>query len=333
MIATEWAKQAVAQAAIMGITVAGLTAAFGAPGDDEEWDWYWNWKSPKFGNIRIGSSYIDMTFGLGQHLSYLVRMMTGKQIDRWEARDIRSGDLFSRYMRGKLSPVASVIGDYFTGKSIGGEEFGSAEWFKGHLTPLMVQDINETRTEGPVLSTALSLLMFFGANSQTYEARVKERKDIANELRAMKKQGQSPEKIKTTLDKHLAHAAALEAKNDLRTADPDAVAGLQKVIDSKASPELNEAIQKEQYDLILNASGRVSSDAPRLSDDKDFNGSDDKGRLTSRSLIPLMIPDVKTAIDLYHAAYRDKNNSIYDNNGKKKATVWAGEARIRSIYK
>ncbi|MEX5630924.1 hypothetical protein, partial [Pseudomonas marginalis] len=86
---------------------------------------------------------------------------------------------------------------------------------------------------------------------------------------------QSPEKIKTTLDKHLAHAAALEAKNDLRTADPDAVAGLQKVIDSKASPELNEAIQKEQYDLILNASGRVSGDPPRLSDDKEFSGSDD----------------------------------------------------------
>ena len=333
LVAMEMAKQAGAQALILGLVTAGMLAAFGAPGDDEEWDFYWNWKSPNFGKIRIGSSYVDMTAGLSQHVSYMIRMATGKQIDRWEARDIDSLALFGKYMRGKLSPVASVGVDYLAGKSMGQDEFGSADWFKNNLLPLIAQDVAETTSEGPVLGTALSVMMFFGAGSQTYDARVKERKDITNELRAMKKQGASPQKMQVALNKHLAHAAGLEAKDKLRTAEPDDVAGYQKVIDGIASPELEEAIQKERYDLLLNASGRVSSDAPRLSDDKDFNGSDDKGRLTSRSLIPLMIPDVKTAIDLYHAAYRDKNNSIYDNNGKKKATVWAGEARIRSIYK
>lgn len=333
MIAVEWAKQAAGQVAIMGIAVAALTAAFGAPGDDEEWDWYYHPKSPKFGNIRIGSSYVDLTFGLGQHLSYLVRMLTGQQIDRWETRDIRSGELFGKYMRGKLAPVASVAGDYLVGKSIGGEEFGSAEWFKSHVTPLMVQDIEEASTEGPILGTALSLLMFFGANSQTYDARVKERKDIANELRAMTKQGASPDKIKTTLDRHLAHAAGLEAKQDLRTAKPEDVAGLQKIIDGTASPELTAAIQKEKYDIILNASGRVSTDPKRLNEDKEFSGSDDNSRMTSRSLIKSIAPTEKEAIALYEAAYRAKNHSLYETNGEIKASVYAGRARIKSIYK
>ena len=174
--------------------------------------------------------------------------------------------------------------------------------------------------------------MFFGGSAQTYEARVKSRVDITNELRAMKKQGKSPEQIQETLNKHLAHMAGLEAKDHLRTANPEEAAALQTVIKGESSPELLAAIQKEKYDIILNASGRVSSDPKRIHDDKGFTGSDDASRRSARSLVKTMVPDVNEAIDLYEDAYRARNNSIYEKNGKMKAAVWAGRARIRSIY-
>jgi hypothetical protein len=104
------------------------------------------------------------------------------------------------------------------------------------------------------------------------------------------------------------------------------------VIKGESSPELLAAIQKEKYDIILNASGRVSSDPKRIHDDKGFTGSDDASRRSARSLVKTMIPDVNEAIDLYEDAYRARNNSIYEKNGKMKAAVWAGRARIRSIY-
>jgi hypothetical protein len=101
------------------------------------------------------------------------------------------------------------------------------------------------------------------------------------------------------------------------------------------SSELDDAIRKEQYDLILNASARVSTDKRRVTNNeaKVFSGNDDKSRLTSRSLIPFMIPNVDDAIDLYNEAYRAENGSIREKNGNIKPAVYAGRARIRALYK
>ena len=336
MIAVEWGKQAAAQAVIMGLAVAGMTAAFGPPGDDEEWDWYYDPRSPNFGKLRISRSYIDLTFGVGQHVSMLFRLLIGQQIDRWGGnKEIRRDAVFSRYMRGKLAPVAAVVGDHFVGKDMENNEFGSPEWWVGHVTPLMIQDVDESRTEGPVLATALSLMMFFGLGSQTYEERTREREDVTNELRTLKNQNAPPEKIQQVLREHLKHAATVEAKNKFRTATTEEKAHLQKVIDKVESSELDDAIRKEQYDLILNASARVSTDKRRVTNNeaKVFSGNDDKSRLTSRSLIPFMIPNVDDAIDLYNEAYRAENGSIREKNGNIKPAVYAGRARIRALYK
>jgi hypothetical protein len=333
MAAAEWAKQAAAQIAVMGVAVAGLTAAFGAGGDDEEWEYYVDPRSPNFGRIRIGNTRIDMTAGLGQHLSLMSRLATGTQVDRWETKDVDKADLVGKHLRGKLAPVPSAFWDYLEGQSIGGEKFGTKEWIRDHSLPLIFQEANTAiKEEGAFTGGLLSAWMFFGGTAQTYEARVKSRVDITNELRAMKKQGKSPEQIQATLNKHLAHMAGLEAKDHVRTANPEEAAALQTVIKGESSPELLAAIQKEKYDIILNASGRVSSDPKRIHDDKGFTGSDDASRRSARSLVKTMIPDVNEAIDLYEDAYRARNNSIYEKNGKMKAAVWAGRARIRSIY-
>lgn len=332
MAAVEWAKQAAAQLAIMTLAVAGLTAAFGKPGEDEEWDWYGNWKSPDFGRIRIGNSYIDMTAGLGQHLSLFARLFSGEQVDRWETKKVDALGVIGRHERGKLAPVPSAIVDYFAGESISKDKFGSKEWLLSHVAPLITQDVyKSTKEEGVPLGPVLAAMMFFGAGAQTREARLKERDDVANNLRALTKQGKQPAKIQQILNDHLEHAASEEARSDIRTAAPEDQAGLQKVIDGKKSPELDAAIQKEKYDIILNASGRVSTDPKRLSDEKEFTGSDDKSRKTARELVKTIAPTMEQAIDLYEAAYRAKNKSLYED-GKIKKSVHAGRARIKSIY-
>lgn len=342
MAAQEWAKQAAAQAAIMAIVIAGLTAAFGDPGEDEEWDWYGDPRSPDFGKIRLGSTPVDMTAGLGQHLSLFARLFSGKQVDRWETKDVDALGLIGRHERGKLAPVPSAIVDYFAKKSISGEEFGSRKWLLDHVTPLIAQDVQKsTEREGIPLGPVLAAMMFFGIGAQSRDARVKERADIANELRTMKKQNKPPEKIQETLNKHLEHSAAEEAKDKLRTADPEDQAGLQKVIDGEASPELTAAIEKEKFDIVLNASSRISTDQRRISNDekKEFTGSDDRGRIVARDLVQAMIPTEDEAIKLYDAAYKAQNKTLYEwkvINGERqrvvKSAVAAGRARIKSLY-
>ena len=341
MAAKEWTKQAAAQVAIMGIAVAALTAAFGDPGDDEEWDWYGDPRSPNFGRIRIGNSLIDMTAGLGQHLSLYSRLFSGTQVDRWETKDTQKLSLFGRHLRGKLAPIPSTFVDYLAGESMNRDKFNSMEWWFGKAAPLALQDAYKTIQEegfpaGPLLAT----WMVLGGGVQMYEGRTEARADVANELRSLKKQGKT-EKAQELLNKHLENAASEEAKEAIRTAEPEEQSSLQKVIDGTESPELTAAIEKEKFDIILKASQRISTDQIRRSNDEKlaFSGSDDKGRTTARSLVQVMVPTVEEAIRLYDAAYKAQNKTLFEwkvVNGQKqrvvKTSVSAGRARIRQLY-
>jgi hypothetical protein len=133
------------------------------------------------------------------------------------------------------------------------------------------------------------------------------------------------------LEAHLVNAVKSDSNSTGNTALAEQATSYKP--GTTVSPELTAAIQKEKYDIILNASGRVSTDPKRLNEDKEFSGSDDNSRMTSRSLIKSIAPTEKEAIALYEAAYRAKNHSLYETNGEIKASVYAGRARIKSIYK
>lgn len=338
-VAKEWGKQAMAQATFIGFVTGTLYAMLGAPGDDEEWDFYWNPQHKYFGHIRIGNRYTDLTAGLAQYLSSAVRIFGGTQINRFSTVETDKAQVGGSLLQGKLAPVPSIGSDYIFGPMTPGVEFGSAEWAAGKFTPLYGQEVYQAfdgakKPSEKALGGMWAMLAFFGQSSRSMEAKTKQRGDVANELRVMKKQGRD-DLIEETLSKHLKHTAKLEAKEAIRTAKPEEQAALQKAIDGVDSPELTEAIEKEQYDIILNASARVSTDKHRPSNDEklEFSGSEDKGRLATRMLVPMMVPDVDDAIKLYDAAYRARNNSLQEKNGQIKASVWAGRARIRQLYK
>ena len=339
LIAAEWGKQMAAQAGIMTLAIGGLMAAFGPPGEDEEWDWYPDWKSPTFGNIRIGSTYIDMTAGLGQHASLMGRIITGKQVDRWETKEIDAWRVLTNYGRGKLAPVPGIIADWVAGESIGQDPFGSTEWAMSKVAPLVAQDVIKTFNEESIpLSAVMTAMMFFGKGGQTREAKVKARKDIANELRAMRKQGKSNELIQSTskkmqkaLDDHLKHTAAIEAKAKLRTANPEDVSKLEAVIAGTTSPELTAAVEKEKFDITMSAAGMLSSEDGK----KDKAATGDGTILTARALLKEIATTQEEAIKLFEAAYRNKYGSLYEIRGGKlfpKKSVSAARRRIRSLY-
>lgn len=333
LAAMEWGKQASAQAIIMGVVAGGLAAAFGAPGDDEEWDFYVDPRSPNFGRIRVGRTLFDMTAGLGQHLSFFARIITGTQADRWETQEVDKWRLATRYGRGKLAPVPAAIGDYLAGSSLGGTEFGTLSWIGEKVSPLSVQDVRKTaESEGVPLATVASTLMFFGLGAQSYDERIKARKDTANEVRAMQKQGKPQSEIDAVMNEHLKHAASLEAKESLRTAKPEEKAALQKIVDGNASPELADAIQKERGDITLMASELLSTEDK--SRDKKSPDSD-PSIITARALLKAIAPTYEDANRLYTEGYRRRNGStteVVRGQFVTKRNVLAARRRLRALY-
>jgi hypothetical protein len=332
----EWGKQAAAQALIMGLAIAGLTAAFGDPGEDEEWDFYASPISPNFGKIRIQNTYIDMTAGLGQHMSYLSRLATGRQKDRWEENEIDRWRLAIKYGRGKLAPLPSAIADFFVGKNMGQEKFGGYEWIKSSVTPLVFQDFFDTaKADGYPMASVIGTMMFFGLGVQSYDERVRDRKDVANEVRAAVSQGQSPEAVRELLDKHFAYQAAIEAKDKLRgTDDPAEMAEYQRIIDAVEAerPDLvADAIEKEKGDLTLMAAQMLSSEDRKRKKSTDA----DKAIQSARDLLRQMAPTFSEANAIYNKAYIDRNKSLTEVVGGRfriKKSVLEARRRLRAMY-
>jgi N12 class adenine-specific DNA methylase len=332
----EWGKQAAAQALIMGLAIAGLTAAFGDPGEDEEWDFYASPISPNFGKIRIQNTYIDMTAGLGQHMSYLSRLATGRQKDRWEENEIDRWRLAIKYGRGKLAPLPSAIADFFVGKNMGQEKFGGYEWIKSSVTPLVFQDFFDTaKADGYPMASVIGTMMFFGLGVQSYDERVRDRKDVANEVRAAVSQGQSPEAVRELLDKHFAYQAAVEAKDKLRgTDDPAEMAEYQRIIDAVEAerPDLvADAIEKEKGDLTLMAAQMLSSEDRKRKKSTDA----DKAIQSARDLLRQMAPTFSEANAIYNKAYIRRNKSLTEVVGGRfriKKSVLEARRRLRAMY-
>ncbi len=331
LVAREWTGQMAAQVAIMTLVVSALKAAFGEPGDDEKWDWFGNPQSPNFGRLRIGSTYIDMTAGLGAHVSMLARMITGKQVNRWETEDVERWRTFINYGRSKLAPIPGIGADWMNDMSIGHDPFGSPEWFAGKVIPLSVQDTyNTIKGEGPAVGLGISAMMFFGFGAQTREARVNARKDLANEVRVMKKQGKSPEVIQKAIDDHLKNAAKLEARQQLRVADPEQKPALEKIIAGEDSGELEDAKTKERFDIVTRAAEMLSSESGGLR-----KSADDPGIKAARDILKAIAPTEAEAVELYNAAYRRSYGStmeVVDKRLRPKRNVVAARRRLRALY-
>jgi N12 class adenine-specific DNA methylase len=328
MVVMEWGKQLAAQAMIMSMAIGGLTAAFGEPGEDEWWDWYGNPLSPNFGKIRVSNTPIDMTAGLGQHLSYLARIFTGRQKNRWEETEIDSLRALVTYGRGKLAPLPSTVVDYLAGKSMNRTEFGTLKYAAESTAMLSMQDWYDAATkEGMPLAPVISALTFFGFGAQVRDPRVTSRKDVVNELRAAKKQGKPDDYVQDMLDEHLKESAIYEAKTRLRTADPsdpERIATLERIAAGQDSPELDAAMEKERQDVALMAAQNLPEEGTRV-----------KSVTAARDLLRAIAPTYKDARELYTQAYRNRYGPTFEvvgNQFRVKKNVRAARRRLLQMY-
>ncbi len=330
MVAKEWGKQMAAQATVIAIAYAALKAAFGAPGEDEDWEFYVHPTSPNFGKFRVSKTVIDATAGLGQHVALFSRLMTGTQEDRYETKEVDKVDLLGRFVRGKLAPAPAMFLDYLAGESIDGKEFGSAGYMWDQVLPLAAADILETReAEGGVLATVFSTLSFFGISAQAHEARVRDRKDAIHTIRTLKNQGKPEEARKAMMD-HLAKSAKAEATAKMRTAEESEKSELRNIIDG--DPEaLARAVVKEQGDIAIKAVGILSSESKEKK-----SADDDASIATARELLKDVAPTFDDANKLLIEGYKQRYGGVSELvNGKWKTKEGLKNAqyRLRALYK
>lgn len=165
--------------AIIGIsTVLALGALAG--GDLEE-----DPRSTDFLKLRFGKTRLDPLFGLSQTTVVMARILSGTTkrgsgevvpISGFRGKVPFGGDtawdVFGRFMRGKLSPLAATTTDLLVGENVIGEEVDLKSFPLKLITPLAYKDIYEALQEqGVEKGTAFSLLVFFGMGLQTYEAK------------------------------------------------------------------------------------------------------------------------------------------------------------------
>ena len=332
MLAKEFIKQAAAQFIVIGFAAAGLAAAFGAPGDDEEWDIYYDPRHADFGKLRIGNTIVDMSAGLGQHVSFLARIMTGTDIRRWKTQDTDTGRVVMSYLRGKLAPLPGAVADILSKNktNIAGDEVFGWDWFVSKTAPLILQDIKKTfENESIPVATVLSLMTFFGVAGQSREDRVEERADLANQIRAKKNQGRDAD-LPAIIDAHLKEAAIDEARQKLRTADPEDTERLEKIIAGDEG-EISDAIEKEKGDLILRAAEMLSSE-----DRKNKRSSkEDEAIEQARVIMKEIAPTFEDADRLFREAYKRKYGMLVEVSGsqfKPKKSVISARMRLKQIY-
>jgi hypothetical protein len=173
LIAKEYARALIGMAAVYAIA----SLAGGDVEDDP--------RASDFGKIKFGKTRLDPMFGLSQTTVVLSRLLSGttksssgrvSPISRWRG-DIPFGgdtswDVFSRFMRSKLSPLAGTTADLFVGENLIGEEVDLKTFPLKLITPLAYRDIYEALLENDVpKTTAFSILTFFGMGLQTYESK------------------------------------------------------------------------------------------------------------------------------------------------------------------
>ena len=173
LVAAEYAR------ALIGLSVVFALGAL-AGGDVED-----DPRSSDFGKIKFGKTRIDPLFGLSQTTVVLSRILSGttkrgsgevRPISRWRGKIPFGGDtawdVFSRFMRSKLSPLAGTTTDLLVGENLIGEEIELGEFATRLITPLAYRDIYEALLEQDIPeTTAFGILVFFGMGLQTYESK------------------------------------------------------------------------------------------------------------------------------------------------------------------
>lgn len=152
-------------------------------------------RSSDFGKVRVGNTRYDVLGGFGQYLTLGARMVAFLGGNAYEALtgeegpahtksvsgnfkkynsgdgmyDPKAGDAVTRFLRNKLSPVASYITDYYQGENVVGEKFDAATSTAERFTPMFMGDLIDMMQEYGMTEGAIrSAPGFFGVGVQDF---------------------------------------------------------------------------------------------------------------------------------------------------------------------
>lgn len=136
------------------------------------WDVEKDPRNAEYMSIRIGNVRVDPWGGFRQFLVFFTRAITGTGVSsvtgaEYEADPIH---LIQTLIRGKASPIASLILDFWRGKNFIGEEVDVADkrqWAE-RIAPFAVWDIYEAYQEDPPTALQVAIPAIVGAGVQTY---------------------------------------------------------------------------------------------------------------------------------------------------------------------
>ncbi len=162
-------REAWKNAALFVSTLGGIVLLGAAVG---WWEVELDPRSAEYMSIRIGTTRIDPWGGFRQFLVFFTRVITGTGVSSVTGAEYEVNKLMAvtNFVRGKGSPLASIISDFWTGKTFVGEEVDVAnvkQWIE-RVAPFAVWDIYEAYMEDPVTAFEVAIPAIVGAGVQTY---------------------------------------------------------------------------------------------------------------------------------------------------------------------
>ena len=129
-------------------------------------------KSAEYMSIRIGSTRIDPWGGFRQFLVFFTRAITQTGVSSVTGAEYKADpiNLLQTFIRGKASPLASLILDFWRGKNFIGEEVdvkNKKQWAE-RVAPFSVWDIYEAYMDDPLIASVSVIPAMLGAGVQTY---------------------------------------------------------------------------------------------------------------------------------------------------------------------
>ncbi len=129
-------------------------------------------RSAEYMSVRIGNTRIDPWGGYRQFFVFFARVINGTGVSSVTGAEYEVNPLMAvtNFVRGKGAPLASIIIDFWTGKTFVGEEVDVAnvkQWIE-RIAPFAVWDIYEAYMEDPVTALEVAIPAIVGAGVQTY---------------------------------------------------------------------------------------------------------------------------------------------------------------------
>ena len=136
------------------------------------WDVETDPKSAEFMSIRLGNTRIDPWGGFRPFLVFFTRAVTQTGVSSVTGAEYKAEplSLLQTFIRGKASPLASLILDFWRGKNFIGEEVdvkNKKQWAE-RVAPFSVWDIYEAYMDDPFTASVSAVPALLGAGVQTY---------------------------------------------------------------------------------------------------------------------------------------------------------------------